>query len=334
MAVLQIEASCLTVTGKMLGLLLLATLVPVDAPVIAVLETEIHGTTFTPDVRASMSTLIADVIEEQGARPLPMDAAASRDARACTLVTCTADQTLAHPYSAALVTKVLAAAKSCVVTATWMNIDDDAIDGSAVRESACDDESLQVAFWAAVAEAAKEGVATFTRRARMDGEGVCGLDDDPPAPGYVTIDTNPPARVMIGGRLLGETPLVRAKFPPGCIEVEAISHDGAASARVRMQVEPNKVQRYRFSLSGGDLAEHAPPEPTPARRIRRDRLEAERRAKAPPPVSQRDVYRKIATVPDRQMRDILMMKMIESGGDERILRQVYDEATRMAEDPR
>jgi hypothetical protein len=66
--------------------------------------------------------------------------------------------------------------------------------------------------------------------------------------GFVTIDTVPPANIYHQGRLIGQTPLSRVPFSPGCIELTATAINGQRSKSVVLTVRPNKVLRYKLTL--------------------------------------------------------------------------------------
>ncbi len=75
----------------------------------------------------------------------------------------------------------------------------------------------------------------------------CQINRDRP-PGYVTLATKPYAEIFWGKRRLGQTPLARVQLPSGCIELRAVAIDGSQRRTVRIQVESNEVQIYRFDL--------------------------------------------------------------------------------------
>ena len=66
------------------------------------------------------------------------------------------------------------------------------------------------------------------------------------SPGFVTIDTTPSSEIFWDGKRLGETPVSRQKLPAGCIELVAKTSD--KEMKVKVMVEPNKVQRYKFDI--------------------------------------------------------------------------------------
>ena len=73
----------------------------------------------------------------------------------------------------------------------------------------------------------------------------CCTDNALP-PGFVTISTKPESVLYWNGRKIGETPLARYKLPSGCVRIEAKGTE--KSRTVQLEVEPNRVRIYQFSL--------------------------------------------------------------------------------------
>ncbi|MBK6685443.1 MAG: protein kinase [Deltaproteobacteria bacterium] len=73
----------------------------------------------------------------------------------------------------------------------------------------------------------------------------CCTDNALP-PGFVTISTKPESVLYWNGRKIGETPLARYKLPSGCVRIEAKGSDKTRT--VQLEVEPNRVRIYQFSL--------------------------------------------------------------------------------------
>lgn len=86
-------------------------------------------------------------------------------------------------------------------------------------------------------------------RPRTTPKGSAGCQTNPELPrGYITITTKPYSTVYWDGRKLGETPVARVPMPSGCIELVAKNEKLGLERRVKVNVEPNRVNIYRFSL--------------------------------------------------------------------------------------
>ncbi len=79
------------------------------------------------------------------------------------------------------------------------------------------------------------------------GAGDCVTDAALP-PGYVTISTKPYSEIFWGDKRLGETPLSKHKLPSGCVKLRAVNKQLGKEKEVRVDVEPNKVQIFKFTL--------------------------------------------------------------------------------------
>jgi serine/threonine protein kinase len=67
-------------------------------------------------------------------------------------------------------------------------------------------------------------------------------------PGAITITTKPYSTVYWNGRKLGETPLANVTMPAGCVTLVAKNEKLGLERRVKVKVEPNRVNIYRFTL--------------------------------------------------------------------------------------
>jgi len=67
------------------------------------------------------------------------------------------------------------------------------------------------------------------------------------APGYATIETDPPSTLYSYGRRVGESMLSRVQFPAGCVELVARTPEGREKT-FRMQIDSGKVQNYRLEI--------------------------------------------------------------------------------------
>jgi|GEM_PF-3372502 len=91
------------------------------------------------------------------------------------------------------------------------------------------------------------GGTKTTRNPRPKASGGCQTNPDLPR-GYITITTKPFSDVYWNGRKLGQTPIARIPMPSGCIELVAKNEKLGLERRVKVNVEPNRVNIYRFSL--------------------------------------------------------------------------------------
>ncbi len=66
--------------------------------------------------------------------------------------------------------------------------------------------------------------------------------------GHVTIASEPQVAVYLDGKLLGETPIAKARVPAGCLHLDAVDPSSKREKRIKINVEPNKVTRFKITL--------------------------------------------------------------------------------------
>ena len=94
----------------------------------------------------------------------------------------------------------------------------------------------------------KRRVATRTNgRRRTPKKAGCNPTPGAP-PGQVTLHVIPYADIYFRGKKLGQTPLNREKLPSGCVELKAIHPPTGKTRTFRVNVQPNRHDRYRFEL--------------------------------------------------------------------------------------
>lgn len=107
-------------------------------------------------------------------------------------------------------------------------------------------------------------------------------------PGFVTIDSKPYSTVFYGDKKIGETPLVRAKLPAGCLSLRLENREHGQSRTKQIHVASNKTLRYLFDLSVADAvpAPNKPPAEKPP-------------AEKPPPSTREALLKRIRAIEDR-----------------------------------
>lgn len=66
--------------------------------------------------------------------------------------------------------------------------------------------------------------------------------------GHVTIASEPQVAVYLNGKLLGETPIAKARVPAGCLHLDAVDPRSKREKRIKINVEPNKLTRFKITL--------------------------------------------------------------------------------------
>ncbi|MCK6544647.1 hypothetical protein L6R52_02160 [Myxococcota bacterium] len=67
--------------------------------------------------------------------------------------------------------------------------------------------------------------------------------------GFVTLEVKPTVEVYAGDKLLGETPLAKARVPSGKADLRLVDPKTKTERRICVDVEPNKVMIYKLDLS-------------------------------------------------------------------------------------
>lgn len=144
------------------------------------------------------------------------------------------------------------------------------------------------------------------------GRSDCELLGEEASPGFATVDSTPKSLIFWKGEKIGETPLLRMKFPAGCIELLAKSASPPFEKKLHIRVEPNKSLRYQFVLGH---AAKAGPQSVGERSAKNTSLA---------PVTRESVVALIRTVPDTALAKELMIALIEAGSDDAMLLAVHD----------
>lgn len=66
--------------------------------------------------------------------------------------------------------------------------------------------------------------------------------------GHLTINSKPYSVIYYQDKMLGETPIAKARVPAGCVHLRAVDPQSKREKIVKLNVEPNKVLRYEFTL--------------------------------------------------------------------------------------
>lgn len=66
--------------------------------------------------------------------------------------------------------------------------------------------------------------------------------------GHVTIASEPYSVIYYQEKMLGETPIAKARVPAGCLHLKAVDPQSKKEKIVKVNVEPNKITRFKITL--------------------------------------------------------------------------------------